>query len=73
MKPTGFVCDAEIRSNTFRNPVYFHMIIIQFDFMNVKEEDLFESAVKVDQIHTIAREVCLKDKYSLPEKLTVAL
>ena len=28
---------------------------------------------KVDQIHTIAREVCLKDKYSLPEKLTMAL
>ena len=28
---------------------------------------------KVDQIHTIAREVCLKDKYSLPEKLTVSL
>ena len=40
-KPSEFVCDSEILSSTFKNPVTFDIMIIKFDFDGVKEEDLF--------------------------------
>ena len=42
-KPSGFVCDSQILSSTFKNPTTFDMLIIKFDFEGVDEDDLFKS------------------------------
>ena len=52
-KPSGFICDSAVESTTFKNPVNFEMLCIQFDFFGVKEEDLFVSVV--------SREKCIAD------------
>ena len=41
-KPSGFVCDSQILSSTFKNPSTFDMMVIQFDFGSVEEGDLFK-------------------------------
>ena len=52
-KPSGFICDNAVESTTFKNPVNFEMLCIQFDFFGVKEDDLFVSVV--------SREKCIAD------------
>ena len=52
-KPSGFVADDAIISTTFKNPVNFEMLCIQFDFAGIKEKDLFVSVV--------SREKCIAD------------
>ena len=41
-KPSGFVCDDQILSMTFKNPPTFELLIIQFEFEGVLESDLFK-------------------------------
>ena len=52
-KPSGFISDPAIISTTFKNPVNFELLCIQFDFLGVREEELFESVV--------SRENCIAD------------
>lgn len=37
----NFVCDPEIRSTTFKNPVKFDTLVIKFDFTVARENELF--------------------------------
>ena len=40
-KPTGFIVDEAIKSDTFRHPVTFEILVMKFDFMALSEEELF--------------------------------
>ena len=52
-KPSGFICDSAIISSTFKNPTTFDMLVILFDFSEVRTEDIFVPFVR--------RENCIAD------------
>ena len=52
-KPSSFIIDEAIRSSTFRNPVNFEILVIKFDFMFVREEELF--------IPVLSKDNCIED------------
>ena len=42
-KPLAFICDPNVTSSTFKNPVNFDMMAINFNFMGVGEDLMFVS------------------------------
>ena len=38
-KPSGFISDPAINSTTFKNPVTFKMLVVEFDFSVISERD----------------------------------
>ena len=55
-RPSGWLCDSNVRSMTFQNPPTFDIIVIYFDFANI--EDIHCSRVSRDNCVTFGCRLC---------------
>ena len=60
-KPSGFVCDDQILSTTFKNPPTFEILVIKFDFRGVHEDDLFKPMLCKDNCILVDCHICSAD------------
>ena len=59
-KPSGFILDPAINSNTFRSPIHYDLVVINFNFKNIRKEELNVPFIAPSHCFDFGCEQCLK-------------